>query len=211
MSKKRNCIFTGKPSDFKMTFTSTEDDIHNWASKVPATKEYVGESGLLHRALNKREMKLVELFFEQEVARLRASNIEAQMAEIRLEGEEDDAWLDADLGETAYLDEPLAEPVLLDLDGKIKEEYAKLEEEDLGNCLKCDAKILMASGIGPFCPNAFCGVADGPEAFHLDEPDTPLPPEVWEKELVPTKVLTEEKEDVIVEKKIVTKKKGLWD
>ena len=33
--------------------------------------------------------------------------------------------------------------------------------EDFGNCPKCDTKLIDATGIGPFCPNKECDVADG--------------------------------------------------
>jgi hypothetical protein len=86
--EKRKCIFTGEPANYNKTVTYT--DKHNWTRKVPCTKEWWGkkDSSLSpvngFRPLNKLEFKLVELFYEQELAKLKIANIESQMDEIRL-------------------------------------------------------------------------------------------------------------------------------
>lgn len=75
---KRKCIFTGQESDF---LVQIGDDKHNWAKRVPCTREWWEANK--DRPLNPNEFKLVELFFEQEIARLKADNIEEQMQRIR--------------------------------------------------------------------------------------------------------------------------------
>jgi len=43
----------------------------------------------------------------------------------------------------------------------LDEAVEQAREEDHGNCPKCDTKLLNAQGIGPFCPNKECELADG--------------------------------------------------
>jgi hypothetical protein len=86
----RKCIFTGNPSDFKLTMNNAKDDLHNWAKKIPCCKEYVQKTNLLDRPLNSREMKLIDLFYKQEILRLKIGNIEAQMVEIRKKVQEEE-------------------------------------------------------------------------------------------------------------------------
>jgi DNA polymerase III gamma/tau subunit len=78
VNKKRKCIFTGEEADCSV---SIGQDKHNWAKKVPCTKKWY--EMFLGKPLNSTQIKLVELFYEQEVARIKVDNIEAQMAEIR--------------------------------------------------------------------------------------------------------------------------------
>ena len=76
----------------------------------------------------------------------------------------------------------------------IKEPEVEYEPEECPNP-ECPSMMQYAPGIGPFCPNKECDVGDGPD--------------VWKKE---DEKLTEEKEDVKVEKKVVKKKlSGIWD
>jgi hypothetical protein len=78
VNKKRKCIFTGEEADCSV---SVGQDKHNWAKKVPCTKKWC--EMFLGKPLNSTQIKLVELFYEQEVARIKVDNIEVQMAEIR--------------------------------------------------------------------------------------------------------------------------------
>lgn len=78
---KRKCIFTGQESNF---LAQLGDDKHNWAKRVPCTREWWEANKDRH--LTPNEFKLVELFFEQEVALLKVDNIEAEMEKIRNEG-----------------------------------------------------------------------------------------------------------------------------
>lgn len=118
MDEKRKCIFTNLPATSKIKITSSK---HNWAKSVPCSKDFLEKKG--SRPLNELEFRLVELFYEQELARLRVEHYEAQMNEIRSlslkkpqiykpidwppkEGieveltQEDKEWLDAPLGPT---------------------------------------------------------------------------------------------------------------
>lgn len=78
---KRKCIFTGEKSDCSLKITSSPQERHNWAKSVPCTKEYIKKRG--EKPLNELEFRLVELFYEQEIARLRIAHCEAKMNEIR--------------------------------------------------------------------------------------------------------------------------------
>ena len=201
MSNKRKCIFTNKTSNYKFTLDNP-DDAQNWARKVPCTKEYFAT--LDNRALNKYEIKLVELFYEKEVAQLKLSNLEAQMAEIRAvmaSNEEDDGLdhlreLNLSLHGDEDIDEYEIEDILntsSDVRDKILEEFEKMNVEDVSlQCPKCGTELQNASGIGHFCPKQDCEVSDD----HLLHEES--------------NQLTVAPKPVKVEKKI-TKKKNLWD
>jgi hypothetical protein len=75
---KRNCIFTNKPANSKFTIGS---DKQNWAKSVPCTKEYLADRG--DKPPTELEIRLIELFYEQELCRLRIDEYDAQMDEIR--------------------------------------------------------------------------------------------------------------------------------
>ena len=79
MYMKRKCIFTNKPADSKFTIGS---DKQNWAKSVPCTKEYL-EQRISNPPPPELEIRLVELFYEQELCRLRIDEYDAQMDEIR--------------------------------------------------------------------------------------------------------------------------------
>jgi hypothetical protein len=75
---KRNCIFTNKPANSKFTIGS---DKQNWAKSAPCTKEYLADRG--DKPPTELEIRLVELFYEQELCRLRIEQYSTQMDEIR--------------------------------------------------------------------------------------------------------------------------------
>lgn len=75
---KRKCVFTGKESNY---LAQIGKDKHNWAKKVPCTKEWWDANK--DRPLTPNELELVELFFEQEIARLKIDTIEERMQKIR--------------------------------------------------------------------------------------------------------------------------------
>ena len=77
---KRKCIFTGQPADFKATVS--HEDQHNWAKSVPCTKNY-WNAYLKHRPFNELEMRLVELFFQQEITQLKINTLESRMEKLR--------------------------------------------------------------------------------------------------------------------------------
>lgn len=81
MGNIRKCIFTGKKSDFYKTIS--HKDNHNWARKIPCTKEWLNSKGNNFNNLTKKEFRLVELFYEKELALLKADNIEKEMEKIR--------------------------------------------------------------------------------------------------------------------------------
>lgn len=176
---KRNCVFTGKPSDFKLKMNSSEDDLKNWAKDVPCCKEYVKSADLLHRALNEHEMRLVELFYEQEVAKLRVSNIDAQMFEIRLKKASMPRMPSIPSSPMIVIDEP---------DGPLSPECW---ETELKPTLSEEAAFIKET------------------SKEVDKAVKRIAKDIH-KNMEPTKILTEEPEDVKVEKKIV-KKQTLWD
>lgn len=77
---KRKCIFTGQPADFKAIVS--QEDQHNWAKSVPCTKDY-WNAYLKHRPFNELEMRLVELFFQQEISQLKINTLESRMEKLR--------------------------------------------------------------------------------------------------------------------------------
>ena len=198
MNGKRNCIFTNEPSNAKLTISSSK---HNWVKSVPCTKEFLKHKG--DRRLNGLEFKLVELFYKQELAKLKIESYEDQMVEIRKKMEfdlsaEDIEWLEADLGEWDEeesddwaLNEP-SPPKLTEEEERIFEEFEKIEEEE-EDCPKCTTPMRNAPGIGPFCPNKECLVGDGPDLYKKEN-----------------KLLTpEENYDRV--KKVIKKKDNLWE
>jgi len=83
--KIRKCIFTGRESDCKTRvlpaqFLSPEDEIFNWANKVPTCKEY--DSVKSNRLPDDLEMLANEYFHYLELARLRVRYYEEKIAEI---------------------------------------------------------------------------------------------------------------------------------
>ena len=78
MCMKRKCIFTNKLADSKFIIGS---DKQNWAKSVPCTKKYLADRG--DKPPTELEIRLVELFYEQELCRLRIDEYNAQMDEIR--------------------------------------------------------------------------------------------------------------------------------
>lgn len=76
--EKRNCIFTNMPATAKLTLASSK---HNWTKSVPCTKEFLEYKK--SNKLNDLEFKLIETFFQKELALLRADYFENKMQEIR--------------------------------------------------------------------------------------------------------------------------------
>lgn len=84
MKEKRQCIFTGQISDAKLTISS---DRYNWVKSVPCTKEFISKKD--GKPLNDLEFRLVELFFEQELCRLKIEHFDFQMKKIRIDIDEE--------------------------------------------------------------------------------------------------------------------------
>ncbi len=74
--------------------------------------------------------------------------------------------------------EPTTEPTVEE-----KEEVAEASDDKLDPCHKCGTPLVVAPGIGPFCPNKECDVIDGP--FIEDEAPSIkiLVPELESKEI----------------------------
>lgn len=214
---KRNCIFTNKPANSKFTIGS---DKQNWAKSVPCTKEYLADRG--DKPPTELEIRLIELFYEQELCRLRIEQYSTQMDEIRsimsnklpkkerrkiseiykevqAINEQEPNW--EDIGPVELTEEDkewLNAPMGPTEDDKflgLKEQVEK-EQEECPNP-KCPSMLIHAPGIGPFCPNKECEVSDNPNGF---------------LEKLRAEELTPEPEPAKVEKKVVKKKlNNLWD
>lgn len=214
---KRNCIFTNKPANSKFTIGS---DKQNWAKSVPCTKEYLADRG--DKPPTELEIRLVELFYEQELCRLRIEQYSTQMDEIRsimsnklpkkerrkiseiykavqAINEQEPNW--EDIGPVELTEEDkewLNAPMGPTEDDKFLglKEQVEEEQEECPNP-KCPNMLIHAPGIGPFCPNKECEVFDNPNGF---------------LEKLRAEELTPEPEPAKVEKKVVKKKPGnLWD
>jgi hypothetical protein len=169
---KRNCIFTNEISDAKLNIGS---DKYNWSKSVPCTKKFLKDKG--DRPLNELEFRLVELFYEQELCRLRIDHYDGQMAEIRAlnDDEPTEAWKKAKNVYKEIKVEPLEQ---IDWENI---EVPEFTEEDVA---------WLNAPLGPTEDDKFVGIKEQVEQ---------------------NKELTEEKEPVKVEKKVVKKKTSLWD
>jgi hypothetical protein len=80
-NEKRKCIFTGKIADKKLVIPPGKVESHNWAKSVPCSSEYLEfKNGA---PLSELEIQLVDLFYQQELHRIKVVNCEMQMAKIR--------------------------------------------------------------------------------------------------------------------------------
>ena len=69
---------------------------------------------------------------------------------------------------------PRIDPALEeDLDDEMASDITELENDDPIACYKCGTALLNAPGIGPFCPNKECDVADGPFINKSEAPHHP--------------------------------------
>ena len=214
---KRKCIFTGQESNF---LAQLGDDKHNWAKRVPCTREWWEANK--DRPLTPNEFKLVELFFEQEIARLKVDNIEAEMQRIRdgrvttLPAEE---W---DKLQEYLANPPEPTPALVEAMKRYKEEISPAEE------LTCNFKARAEeSGIADKLYNKELVLKVGDEVIkgtdkitYVDEPedmDAETAKKIMEEPLkIPenaeAKLLTTPKNDDNIKKTVVKKKKPtLWD
>jgi hypothetical protein len=82
MSEKRKCLFTGKEADWLLQIG---EDSQNWAKRVPCTREWYDSNN--NRPLTPKEFRLVELFFQSEVAQLKAENFKALTDQVRSDEE----------------------------------------------------------------------------------------------------------------------------
>ena len=205
---KRNCIFTNKPANSKFTIGS---DKQNWAKSVPCTKEYLADRG--DKPPTELEIRLVELFYEQELCRLRIDEYDAQMDEIR-------ALISAGLPATKTYQkvEWPKEPVELTqeeidwlnapmgpLETTAEETKEALEKVGFDEIRQEIAKVEVPDGV-----NHYLGLKKQVEE------ETRATAKEFREDMAKIKKqseeLTEEEKPVKVEKKVVKKKPGnLWD
>lgn len=76
--ERKKCIFTNLPATTKLIISSSK---HSWTKIVPCTKEFL-ESKKTNK-LNDLEFKLIEIFFQKEIALLKVDYFENKMKEIR--------------------------------------------------------------------------------------------------------------------------------
>jgi len=197
MSEKRKCIFTGEEADWLLQIGN---DKHNWAKKVPCTKEWYNSNK--NRPLTPKEFRLVELFFEVEVARLKSSNFAALQERARVD---------------EGMDELVAQSEDIDLYNALEKERRVKKELLAGILSKPD--ITFNEEMNKFMHEKVVHQALGSKPITIDEPEEAIPPEILEeimtKPLIPEKaevvlLSTPKKDDKIV-KKVVKKKPTLWD
>ena len=186
MYMKRNCIFTNKPADSKFTIGS---DKQNWAKSVPCTKEYLAERG--DDPPTEREIRLVELFYEQELCRLRIEQYITQMDEIRA------------LMSNKIL-KPLKKPEIYQ-QVEVSEEAFETTAEETKEALEKIGLDMIRQEIAevevPDSVNHYLGLKEQVDYTEI------------QNKIKRYEELTKEEEPVKVEKKKVVKKKSgnLWD
>jgi hypothetical protein len=79
--EKRNCIFTNLPANTKLQISKGWSEKHNWAKNVPCTKEYLKKRGKY--PFNDIELRLVQTFYEIEVAKITIKALEDRMEHLR--------------------------------------------------------------------------------------------------------------------------------
>jgi len=84
---------------------------------------------------------------------------------------------------------PVEEPI-------VEEEVTEPSDGKINRCWMCGTPLIVATGIGPFCPNKECFVADGPLLVPGEEP-------VVVKTELPTVDLTPEPTQPLVEEPII--------
>ena len=71
-------------------------------------------------------------------------------------------------------------------------------QEDLGTCPKCETAIVLATGIGPYCPNKDCDVVDGVELARQELEEKELQEFFWRGRMI-AKGLDADEQDRIVQ------------
>ena len=79
--EKRNCIFTNLPANTRLQIPKGWSERHNWAKNVPCTKEYLKKRG--NYPFNDIELRLVQTFYEIEVAKITIKALEDRMEHLR--------------------------------------------------------------------------------------------------------------------------------
>jgi len=140
-SKKRNCIFTGEPADAKISVSHPNSDRHNWAKKVPCTKDFLVSRG--DKPLTDLEMNIVELFYKKELAELRVQVYEKELHEMQSKLKKD--WA------KYYTD---------DFTNRVKE---RLSEENFGEKLIESTKEALRHARGEVELRTTCATSDTAE------------------------------------------------
>jgi len=194
---KRKCIFTGQPADFKATVS--HEDQHNWAKSVPCTKDY-WNAYLKNRPFNELEMRLVELFFQQEIAQLKINTLESRMEKLREQlADGMNSFNTVDKLKFYKPDIKFGEEMEQDIKEKVKEiQYSKVLPEELEGLPDEDKDIQ---------------VIDEPKDLKKEDIEKILEEPLKIPENAEINVLTTPKDDGKVKKKVVKKKPKptLWD
>jgi hypothetical protein len=194
---KRKCIFTGQPADFKATVS--HEDQHNWAKSVPCTKDY-WNAYLKNRPFNELEMRLVELFFQQEIAQLKINTLESRMEKLREQlADGMNSFNTVDKLKFYKPDIKFGEEMEQDIKEKVKEiQYSKVLPEELEGLPDEDKDIQ---------------VIDEPKDLKKEDVEKILEEPLKIPENAEINILTTPKEDGKVKKKVVKKKPKptLWD
>lgn len=194
---KRKCIFTGQPADFKATVS--HEDQHNWAKSVPCTKDY-WNAYLKHRPFNELEMRLVELFFQQEIAQLKINTLESRMEKLREQlADGMNSFNTVEKLKFYKPDIKFGEEMEQDIKEKVKEiQYSKVLPEELEGLPDEDRDIQ---------------VIDEPKDLKKEDVKKILEQPLKIPENAEVNILTTPKEGDKVKKKVVKKKPKptLWD
>lgn len=187
--QKRKCIFTNKEANAKLNIGS---DNHNWAKSVPCTKEI--KEDIENRGLNELEIRLVEIFYQQELCKIRIEQYSDQMDEIRdlLNANSKNIAIRPDR-ETPKIHKGISEgihPILSDKYTR-KDRIKESEEQEI-----VEKEAVLKVSERDF--NKLQGAIENP----------PEPNEKLKKAMESFK---EKNEDEKVEKKVIKKKKSLWD
>ena len=134
--------------------------------------------GILERAVTWVIITLIVVFDPMAVILLLASQISFQRFREQEEEQAVKDWFDQGRERARQLDEE--EDILSSKEFFPHEEahVSKPSDPELDPCYKCSTPLIVAPGIGPFCPNKECGVFDGP---FVEEPVEVAPEPVVEE------------------------------
>lgn len=197
---KRKCIFTGQPADFKATVS--HKDQHNWAKSVPCTKDY-WNAYLKHRPFNELEMRLVELFFQQEISQLKINTLESRMEKLREQlADGMNSFNTVEKLKFYRPDIKFSEKMEQDIKEKVKEQKLTLEVN--GETIEAAQKVAYE-----YEPT----IIDEPKDLKKEDVEKILEEPLKIPENAEVNILTTPKDGGKVKKKVVKKKPktNLWD
>jgi hypothetical protein len=118
------------------------------------------DANMLEAAVRWVIILLVVVFDPLAIALVLAANASKEWDNEEEESYKPDAWIaDVTMPDYEPDDGPISEEVLEQLRERVKEEHP-ISDPTI-NCYKCGTKLMDAPGIGPFCPNKECDIADG--------------------------------------------------